>query len=545
MARVLVVDDHDAAVYMMSTLLRAHGYEVDTAAHGAEALVKAHKTPPDVIISDLLMPVMDGFTLCRRWKADERLSRIPFMVCTATYTAQQDMDLAIQLGADAFIAKPAEPEAILAQVRKTLAEAGKMQARQPSAQEKVLLREYNEVLIRKLEEKLVQLEETNLRCAGTEAHLRLALTAAGMETWDWDLGTGRVVWSPAHARLFGLKEGEFDGRLETLLNAVHPDDRAELLLRIEAAKANHAPYLHEYRVIWRDGSEHWIAGHGRFEYDASGAPLRMRGVVADVSERKRAEDRIRELNRDLELRVRERTAQLEEANKELESFSYSISHDLQAPLRAIEGFSQLLIEEHAPHWVGEAQDYLERIQVNTRKMNRLIDGLLTLARVGRSAIRREQVLPAALVREVLEDLETARAGRQVEILVEEMPVQSADPGYLRQVFFNLLSNALKFTRSQEKARIQVGCREEDGRTAFFVRDNGIGFDMRNANRLFTPFQRMHRSEEYEGSGVGLAIVQRIVRRHGGRIWVETQPDQGATFCFTLEAGSSPDQVQTP
>jgi len=239
-------------------------------------------------------------------------------------------------------------------------------------------------------------------------------------------------------------------------------------------------------------------------------------------------------------------AQILQARETLErALLNSISHDLQAPLRAIEGFSQLLIEEHAPHWVGEAQDYLERIQVNTRKMNRLIDGLLTLARVGRSAIRREQVLPAALVREVLEDLETARAGRQVEILVEEMPVQSADPGYLRQVFFNLLSNALKFTRSQEKARIQVGCREEDGRTAFFVRDNGIGFDMRNANRLFTPFQRMHRSEEYEGSGVGLAIVQRIVRRHGGRIWVETQPDQGATFCFTLEAGSSPDQVQTP
>ena len=255
--------------------------------------------------------------------------------------------------------------------------------------------------------------------------------------------------------------------------------------------------------------------------------------VRDISERKRAEAIIAQLNEDLEKRVLERTSQLETANRELEAFSYSVSHDLRAPLRAVDGFSQAALEDFGPLLPEAGRRQLQTIRSAAQRMGALIDDLLAFARLNRHELSQRPVDTGKLVRQALDELGCPAWERPVEMQVGELPVSSGDPALLKQVWLNLLSNALKYTRKRGKAVIAIGCTRTDGVNTFFVRDNGVGFDMRYAGKLFGVFQRLHRAEDYEGTGVGLAIVQRIVRRHGGRIWAEAAVDQGATFHFTL------------
>ncbi len=244
------------------------------------------------------------------------------------------------------------------------------------------------------------------------------------------------------------------------------------------------------------------------------------------------------LNLELERRVTDRTAQLETANKELESFSYSVAHDLRAPLRAMDGFSRMVVEDFASGLPQEGQRYLHLIRDNAQQMGRLIDDLLTFSRLGRQAVNRQPVNTAALVRQVMGDLQHEHEGREIAFAVGELPDCSADPALLKQVFANLISNALKFTRRVDEPRIEVTSRVDGDQPVYSVKDNGVGFDMQYAGKLFGVFQRLHRAEEYEGTGVGLAIVQRIVHRHGGRVWAEAEVDKGATFHFTLGGAST-------
>jgi light-regulated signal transduction histidine kinase (bacteriophytochrome) len=270
--------------------------------------------------------------------------------------------------------------------------------------------------------------------------------------------------------------------------------------------------------------------------DESGNISRVTGIAEDITERKEAEMEIRRLNAELEERVGQRTAQLEATNKELEAFSYSVSHDLRAPLRSIRGFSEVLAEQYGHLMDSRGQDFLQRTCVACQQMDRLIDDLLKLSRVSRSELRARDVNLSALAESVAAELNKTEPAREVEIQIAPGLQANGDERLLRLVLENLLRNAWKFTGRLPRARIEVG-RADDSAPAFFVRDNGAGFDMAYADRLFGVFQRLHSSSEFPGTGVGLATVQRIINRHGGRTWAEGKTGQGATFYFTLPPGT--------
>lgn len=268
---------------------------------------------------------------------------------------------------------------------------------------------------------------------------------------------------------------------------------------------------------------------GDFDADDEAVLVQLAHLASVVIEKAQLYQEIQKLNAGLEQRARELAA----ANRELEAFSYSVSHDLRAPLRAIDGFSRILLDEHASELTPEAQRYLELVRNGAQQMGDLIDDLLTFSRLSRHPVRKQTIAPAQLLQQVLEDLYAEMEGRRVEISVGDLPSCQADPSLVKLVFGNLLSNALKFTRRREVTLIEIGCRDEKGELVYYVKDNGVGFDMRYAHKLFGVFQRLHRAEEFEGTGVGLAIVQRIVHRHGGRVWAEAEVDRGATFFFTI------------
>ena len=274
-------------------------------------------------------------------------------------------------------------------------------------------------------------------------------------------------------------------------------------------------------------------------FNAEREIIGTQGMLFDVTARKQAEDEVRRLNAELEQRVIERTAQLEAANQELEAFSYSVSHDLRAPLRAVNGFAGIVLEDFGPQLPAEGRRYLERIRTGGQQMGVLIDDLLAFSRLSRQPMDRHAVDMAKLVKNVLEELKPQHAGRELEWKLGHLPPCDGDAALLQQVWVNLISNAIKYSRGRKPAVVEIGYLCDSGASTYFIRDNGTGFDMQYAHKLFGVFQRLHRADEFEGTGVGLAIVQRIIHRHGGRVWAEAKENAGATFYFTLKGALQP------
>jgi len=360
-------------------------------------------------------------------------------------------------------------------------------------------------------------------------------------TFDWEYwqapnGTLRYI-SPSCELHSGYSREEFLHDTGLIERIIHPDDLNEFSKHLRAAPGEElTPHQHhiDFRITTKSGEERWIAHICQPAYDSEGNYLGQRASNRDITDRKHAEAVINQLQTELEQRVIERTAQLNLSYKEMESFAYSVSHDLRAPLRSIDGFSLALLEDYADKLDGQGKDYLRRVRSATQRMAQLIDDILKLSRITRCELTLETVNMSNIAVSIVDELRRTSPERTVESVITQGLTTQGDKRLMAVVLENLLGNAWKFTGRKASAHIEFGSLKKDGKTAFFVRDDGAGFDEKYADKLFITFQRLHTEAEFSGTGIGLSLVQHIIQRHGGRVWAEGAVEQGATFWFTLD-----------
>jgi PAS domain S-box-containing protein len=418
-----------------------------------------------------------------------------------------------------------------------------------------------------------QLKKAEKAIQENEIRLRFALEGANDGLWDMQLPAYSLYLSPRGCEILGYTPDEFQQAVTHLAQIVYPQDFPAAMEQVEAHIQGGAPIFEiEQRLRMKSGEWKWVQARGKLvERNKEGQPLRMTGTYTDITSRKQfqekneiaqmqlqellaeadearqvllsviedqkaAEEKLTQLNAVLEQRVNERTAQLTAANKELEAFAYSVSHDLRAPLRGIDGWSMALMEDYQDQLDDRAHGYINRVRSETQRMGHLIDDLLRLSRVTRTEMKRASVNMSEMAYAIATRLQDDQTQQRVELIIQPAMLDNADPNLLEIALTNLLSNAYKFTGNQPAARIEFGKSFIAGNSTYYIRDNGAGFDMEYAKNLFGAFQRMHRQTEFPGTGIGLATVQRIITRHGGKVWADAHINQGATFYFTL--GSS-------
>lgn len=383
-----------------------------------------------------------------------------------------------------------------------------------------------------------------------QIHLQAAQRIAHLGSWEFNVTTGEITWSEEVFRILGQDMALGPPDYDKLLQIYHPDDRPEHDRVVQAALQKGEAYDLECRVLHDDGHLSYIQARGQPGFDENGQVVSIMGTILDITERKQQE-----------LHLLQTTAQLETSNRELEAFAYSVSHDLRAPLRAIDGFSQALVEDYGDRLDAEAQDYFKRIRRNVSRMSCLIDDLLRLSRVSRVAIEPQVVNLSELAGAIAAALQESYPERSITLQIAPQLTLKADPFLIEMMLTNLLENAWKFTRYQPQAQIELGRGSSLQKTlktapewlqgtplgeaaeqlnprlldapVYFVRDNGAGFDMKYSKMLFGVFQRLHDTQEFPGTGIGLATVQRIVQRHGGLIWARGKVGEGATFYFVI------------
>ena len=362
-----------------------------------------------------------------------------------------------------------------------------------------------------------------------------AQRVAKVGSWETDLTSMSVIWSDETHRIHETDPVTFSPSHQSFLEIVHPADRVIVDNAFNRSLGQQGTSTIEHRLLLPDGRIKFVEERWNVLRDKQDMPQRAIGTCHDITDRKLAEDEIIRLNADLERTVEERTAELERANQELKAFDYSVSHDLKAPIRHIDGFSEIMIREYSDKLDARGRDFLQRMQSASKRMEQMVGDLLSLSLVSRSELNRLKVDMSALALQVFGDLQRAEPERDIEYLVVPGLTASADHGLLRHVLENLIGNARKFTAGRSGAKIEFGAAAGEGDPTFFVRDNGAGFNAAFADRLFAPFQRLHTQNEFKGTGIGLATVSRIITRHGGKVWAEGAVGQGATIYFTLPA----------
>ena len=502
--RILIVDDTAVDAELAVAALEEAGCTCDwERVDTREAFLKRlSESTYDLILADYSLPAMNGMTALRL--LCEHQVDIPFIIVSGALGEERAID-AVKAGATDYVLKT------------HLARLGAVVQRALQEKEEHRQRRHAESALRRSEERF-----------------RIVAQATHDAVWDWDLVTDTLERNESMQDLFGYTTEQIQPGMQWWDDHIHPDDRERVLSGIHSLiNGGGRLWAAEYRFRRGDGSFAYVFDRGQVIHDR-GKPLRMIGAMMDITARKQAEEEIRGLNESLERRVLERTAQLEVANAELETFSYSVSHDLRAPLRSIEGFSKMLLEDYADRLDEQGKHYLERVDAASQRMGLLIRDLLTLAQVSHHNLQRVSVDLSALAHAIAADLQQQQPNRTVAFVIADRLQANGDAHLVRVLLENLLGNAWKYTSKHAAARIELGTTSPEGGRVYFVRDDGAGFDMRHAAKLFMPFQRLHTLTEFEGSGIGLATVQRITHLHGGRVWAESREEHGTTISFTLE-----------
>jgi PAS domain S-box-containing protein len=352
---------------------------------------------------------------------------------------------------------------------------------------------------------------------------------AHLGSWEWNVRSNLITWSDELFRIYGLEHWMGVSTLEDTKEYIIPEDRNIYSETIKKALTDLQPYELYFRIKRKDSKIRTLYTKGNVETDDANVPLRIWGATQDVTETKEAEQEISKLNQNL----KEKLSELEVANKELESFSYTVSHDLRAPLRAINGFTQIIMQKYNDKLDDEGKRFLGIVTDNAKKMGQLIDDLLAFSRLGKKEIQKSKLDTNELVNSILLEIDKSQWNANAKITVKELMPVLGDRALLHQVFYNLITNSLKYSAKTPEPVIEIGSWTEGNESIFYVKDNGVGFDMKFYDKLFKVFQRLHSPEEFEGSGVGLAIVNRIVTKHGGKVWAEGKVNEGATFYFSL------------
>ena len=496
---IMIVEDDGMVVSILQRRLEKMGYGIAcTASSGEEALIRARKFRPAIVLMDIVLEgAMDGIEAAQKIRSELDLP----VVYLTSHTDEQTLHRATITSPFGYIVKPFEEGELRAAI-----EIG-------------LYRHKADQQLRKMERWLA----TTLRSIGD-----------GVITTD---KIGRVTMLNAVAeKLTGWKQADALGQpFNKVFKAIKEKTRDPI--ENPSARA-----LREGIVVNLEEDTILIAKDGReIPVEDSAAPIRdddgkvIGSVVVfrDGSQQRRARSTISELNNELEARVRQRTQQLEAANRELEAFTYSVSHDLTGPIRAIDGFASALAEDYGTVLDTEGKRFLDLVCKNTRRMGQMVEDFLRLSRLENSQFKMRSVDMTTLVKAVLDEPAFGLAKENCKIEIDTLPEAHCDPAFIRQVWENLLSNAVKYSRQKSGARVTVSGEIKKGEAIYCVRDNGVGFDASQAEKLFDVFQRLHSSEDFEGTGVGLAIVRRIVLRHGGRVWAEGKPNKGASFSFSL------------
>ncbi|THU39252.1 response regulator [Niastella caeni] len=489
---ILIVDDKINNIYALEQILGQPDRNLISVTNGNEALKIALNQEIDLIILDVQMPGMDGFEVAQILKSNKRTSETPIIFVTAELKDHKFVMKGFEEGAIDYLYKPLNPDITEAKVS-------------------VLLQLHRQQ--RELMEKNQRLENYAL-LINNSADLICIINGFSLRFEE--------VNDAVHS-LLGYTANEMKG--SSLLDYVSEEDRP----KIKQLAKEYQPIFSFETLFYTKTREpryfSWNIVHKHNLWFANGR---------DITRQKKADFEINQLNLNLERNV----AQLQLTNRELESFSYSVSHDLRAPLRSINGYAQMIQDDHAHQFNDEAKRMLNVIRNNAKKMGILIDDLLAFSRMGRKEISRLPIEFNKLVEPIIADLKQT-APDKIHIIVHPLHNTQGDPALLSQVYMNLVSNAIKYSAKKEKPEVEIGSEEKEDEFVYYVKDNGAGFDMQYAHKLFGVFQRLHSNEEFEGTGVGLAIVQRIVVKHGGKVWAEAKIEEGATFYFSLPKINNP------
>ncbi|HWB62878.1 MAG TPA: response regulator [Chitinophagales bacterium] len=531
--KILIVDDNDEVLRNLEKEFSRAKYEVVTANNGLDGLQILLLNHIDLVITDVIMPFMDGYYLCYKIRTHHKLKHIPVIIHTPVFASKNEENMATQMGADMFISKPYSNKILLSAAKIVLNRERVPEYNiSPPVQSTETMHQYNSTLIRQLEEQNIELGETKSELEKTIARLKESQKIARLGHWEFDIENEIDTWSDEAYALLGGTPMEIIPSLESFLTFVHPDDFDHVKNIIDEGYTRLKQFEFSCRIIRLDGAIRHFNSQGNFDFDEGGKPIRIYGIIHDVTEKKLAEDQILKLNSELEERVRQRTAELVDANQQLEAFSYSVSHDLRSPLRSIYSFAQRIEKKCEAKMDTEGKELVGFIRESAYKMQLLIDDLLSFSRMGKKEIEKVQIDMPALANQIWQNL-TSEISHAPGFEITEMPAVYGDRSMLTQVWVNFLSNAIKYSGKVSAPHVKAGGYIKDNEAIFYVHDNGAGFDMKYYNQLFGVFHRLHNSAEFEGTGVGLAIVKRIIDRHHGKVWAEGKVDEGATFYFSL------------